>query len=360
VGRYQRSLGWAAKQFINHIRQDIAYRNDTGNCVPARLIFCLTIRCNIKCRQCGIWKIKEKKKELTIEEWKQVFLNLKNWLGSCRVQIAGGEVFLKKDVIELVKYAHELGILMGMVSNGTMIDEKRAKDLVDVGLNYIDISIDSIHAKTHDYIRGVDGVYEKAMKAIQYLKKYSDKNNHSLSVVLATVVMGTNMNDLVDLVHFVKDHDLDGIIFNPLGPPCDSTSDWYEHSELWPQKGDLPKLDKVIDQLATMKKEGYRILNSVDQLLGMKEYFRKPVISGIRNCMVGVTNYLMSCDGEVSLCFRMPPIGNYKQLPQDIWNSETAKRTRKMIKNCTHECSPGNFLYRRSLIKEIQRYLTYR
>ncbi len=48
MGRYNSSLRWAFNQFVNRIRQDIAYKFDAGYCKPSRILFSLTLRCNIK------------------------------------------------------------------------------------------------------------------------------------------------------------------------------------------------------------------------------------------------------------------------------------------------------------------------
>ena len=359
MARYQRSLWWAFHQFINHLLQDLAYQYDAGCCLPQRIIFCLTLRCNIRCKQCGIWRTPNKK-EITTEEWKKVIMELKHWLGSYRVQIAGGEIFLRDDIVELVKFASGNGVLMGIVSNGTMIHERMAEELVAAGLNYLDISIDAMNPDLHDYIRGVKGVYEKASRAIHYVKNFRDKAKSDLSIGLATVIMGPNMDELVDIVNWVQEEGLNCINLNPLGPACDSDPQWYSHSELWPKPKDLPKLDSILDQLIEMKKGGAAILNSEDQLLAMKTYFRNPSIVMGNHCMVGVTNFLLSCEGEIHACFHMPPIGNLEQSFKTVWKSETAKSVRQKIKSCHYECSPGNASYRRSVIKEIERYLQFK
>lgn len=359
MGRYKRSLWWAFSQFVNREFQGISYKFDVGLCKPSRIIFCLTLRCNIKCRQCGIWRT-PKKKELTTDEWKKIIIELRSWVGPYRLQIAGGEIFLRDDIVELVRFASSNDVLIGIVSNGTMIDQEMARELVGAGLSYLDISIDGIRPETHDYIRGVEGVYDKAILTIDNIKEHIKKANSNLSITVATVIMSTNMDELIDIVKWAQKEELNGVIFNPLGPTCDSDTQWYDKSELWPQKGALEKMDKILDQLILMKKGGAHILNSEEQLLEMKIYFRDPSIPRGDNCKVGVTNFLFSCDGEIHLCFHMPSIGNYKEPFKEIWHSEKARIVREMIKRCKYECSPGNFSYRRGLIKEIKRYLEYR
>jgi radical SAM protein with 4Fe4S-binding SPASM domain len=78
------------------------------------------------------------------------------------------------------------------------------------------------------------------------------------------------------------------------------------------------------------------------------------------HCMVGVTNLSITADGNIHTCFKMPPLGNVRQTtPQAVWDSKEARELRKKIKCCDIHCSPGNFVYRRSLLSEALRYLRY-
>jgi hypothetical protein len=56
----------------------------------------------------------------------------------------------------------------------------------------------------------------------------------------------------------------------------------------------------------------------------------------------------------------MAPLGNVREVtPRDAWDSAKAWEIRRMIKNCDIHCSPGNFVYRRSLISEALRFLRF-
>ena len=361
MGRYQKSLSWAFGQFINRTCQDISYEFDAGLCKPSRIIFCLTVRCNLTCEMCGFPRT-PRTKELTTDEWKKIILELKSWIGPYRIQLAGGEVFLRQDTTELVRFGYENDVLMGIVTNGTLIDNELAEKIAKSGLSYFDISLDGIRPATHDRIRGVDGVYQKVMTTIKYMKRHRKEIENDLSIMVATVIMGPNMGELVDLVDFAEKEDLNGISFNPLGPPHDigNNPQWYKDSELWPKENELDKLDKIIDQLILLRQKGARILNSEDQFMAMKEYFRNPIRPMGSQCKVGVTNLLMTPKGDIHTCGLMPSIGSIEEPFHEIWRSDTAKEVRRMIKKCKRICSPGNFIYTRSIFKDIIRYLQFR
>lgn len=350
-----KSLAWAFNQLVNRNLQSIAYKYDRGLSKPTRIIFCVTLRCNIKCQQCAIWRM-PKPEELTTDEWKKVIFDLRKWIGPYRVQLAGGETFVRNDITEIIRFATQNDVLTGVVSNGTMITRELAKEIVASGLGYIHISVDGITAAIHDHIRGIPGLHTKTMAAIDYLSEYS--RGSGMSVCMATVISRKNMHELTDLVDFVERKGLNGIIFNPLGPTIDSDSDWYKKTDLW--FDDLEEINRVLDRLIELKKKGARILNPPEQFQEMKMYFEKPYLLRRDKCMVGITNLSITCDGYIHTCFKMPPLGNVREAtPEEVWDSKKAREIRSMIKKCDIHCSPGNFVYRRSLLSEAVRFLKY-
>jgi len=351
-----KSLAWALNQFKNRSLQSISYKYDRGYAKPTRIIFCVTLRCNIKCRQCSIWRM-PKTEELTTNEWKKVIYDLKQWIGPYRVQLAGGETFVRNDITEIIRYATENKVLTGVVSNGTMITRSLAKEIVDSGLGYIHVSVDGMNYDTHDYIRGITGVFDKAMASLNYLAEAS--KGSGMSICLATVIMKQNMHELVDLVQLVEKKGLDGIIFNPLSPTIDSDPDWYQKTDLW--FDDLSEINGVLDKLIELKKKGAKILNPPEQFEAMKRYFEKPYLVNPSDCMVGITNLSLTCDGYIHTCFKMPSLGNVREItPEEAWDSKKAQEIRRKIKNCDIHCSQfGNFVYRRNLLSEIIRYVKY-
>ena len=350
-----RSLRWAANQFVNRTLQGVSYKFDRGWAKPTRIACCVTLRCNIRCRQCAIWRM-PKPDELTTQEWKNVVTDLRQWIGPCRIQFLGGETFIRKDMLEIVRHATSIDVLTSIVSNGTLITRELAKEIVDSGLSAIHISVDGIKPETHDDIRGIPGLHVKTMEGLQYLADAA--KDSGMSVCMATVIMKRNMHELASLVELAGKMGLDKVIFNPLGPTIDSDPDWYKKTDLW--FDDLTEIKKVLDELKAMRKKGARILNPPEQFDEMKKYFADPVDIMKGRCMVGITNLGVTCDGFIHTCFKMPPLGNVREImPSKAWDSKTAREVREKIKHCDIHCSPGNFVYRRSLLSEILRYVNY-
>ncbi len=350
-----KSLAWAGNQFINRSLQGWSYKKDRGFSKPTRIIFCVTLRCNIRCEQCAIWRM-PKAEELGTDEWKRVITELREWIGPYRVQLAGGETFMRKDILEIVRHASDNDVLTGIVSNGTIIDQKIAKEIVDSGLGYIHISVDGMRPETHDELRGIKGLYARTMEGIEHMIHASEGSG--LAISIATVINRKNVKELKELLAFTEKKGLNGIVFNPIGPTTDSEVDWYKKSDLW--FNDYTEIDNALNELIELKKSGAKILNPVEHFIDMKSYFRKPYLDSNRNCMVGVTNLSITCEGNVHTCYKMPALGNVREKNiKDMWDSDHSRELRKKIKQCDIHCSPGNFVYRRSLFAEIRRFLHF-
>jgi hypothetical protein len=294
--------------------------------------------------------------ELAADEWKKVISDLRSWMGPYRVQLAGGEIFVRKDITDIIGHATKNDVLTGVVSNGTLITRELAGKIVDSGLGYIHVSVDGVTPETHDYIRGIPGLHAKTMAALGHLVEAN--RDGAMSICMATIITRRNMHELAAIVRKAEGMGLDGVIFNPLGPTIDSDPEWFRKTDLW--FDDLPAVFAVLDELIAMKKAGAKILNPPEQFEGMKSYFADPTLRLNKQCMVGITNLSLTADGNIHTCFKMPPLGNVRQTtPEQVWDSPAAREIRRQMRACDIHCSPGNFVYRRRLLSEVKRFLSY-
>jgi MoaA/NifB/PqqE/SkfB family radical SAM enzyme len=79
---------------------------------------------------------------------------------------SGGEPLMRDRVYELMGYALKRRVHVALSTNGTMITEDVAKELTEVGVNRVGISLDGIEA-TNDHFRGVEGTFEQALGGIK-------------------------------------------------------------------------------------------------------------------------------------------------------------------------------------------------
>ena len=126
------------------------------------LFFEVTSRCNARCEHCGSsCGDFIPKDEITGEEIKGVLDDVAEHYGAENVMlyITGGEPCVRKDLFELMEYAHNLGFHWGMTSNGILIDEKLIKKIEKAHMDTVSISIDGVK-ELHESFRKVPGAFD--------------------------------------------------------------------------------------------------------------------------------------------------------------------------------------------------------
>lgn len=163
----------------------------------------ITLRCNINCLHCGSSAdINTRPNELTTGEAFSLIEQLAE-LGCQRVVLSGGEPYMRKDWSALAQKVKQLGMECGIISNGYLISQDVIDVLKALKIDTLGFSLDASCAKTHDYIRGKDGVFDHLMWAIEELKK----NKFIVSIV--TTIHKGNIHELEDMKHLLLDKGVD-------------------------------------------------------------------------------------------------------------------------------------------------------
>jgi len=150
-----------------------------GMFMPYELNFAITYRCISHCRICNIWKRKPKG-ELTLEEIKKIAKNASfiHWL-----RLTGGEPFLRKDYVDIVKTFNKHLDLFFLTSptNGLLpdlVEKQIAKTLKVYDKRYaVAVSIDGPQ-KIHDRIRGTAGAWNKTIETLLGLKQLESEHKN--------------------------------------------------------------------------------------------------------------------------------------------------------------------------------------
>ena len=122
----------------------------------------ITDVCNLKCGYClpnGYQVDKsDNRKFLHLDEIKRLAKCFSE-LGVCKIRITGGEPTVRKDFFDIIKVLKfESGIKKVVITtNGYHLD-KKAKQLVESGLNGINISKDSLDRETFKNITSHDAI----------------------------------------------------------------------------------------------------------------------------------------------------------------------------------------------------------
>ena len=130
------------------------------------VVWNMTKACNLKCRHCYAQAtMGPSPNELTTAEAKEMIDDLA-YYGSPVILFSGGEPLMRPDLPELARYAVKKGMRAVISTNGTLIDADKAKELKDIGLSYVGVSLDGMRP-VHDKFRGVDGAFDQAIQGIR-------------------------------------------------------------------------------------------------------------------------------------------------------------------------------------------------
>ncbi len=166
---------------------------------PETFDISVTRKCNLHCKYCFYDDDMKQRKDLPLEEWLLFFKELGK-LAVHSVTLSGGELFVRKDLWEMIDSIIENKMRYSILSNGTLINE-RTIDKFQTGkrfkrLNSIQVSIDGSCAEIHDKSRD-RGSFEKAIKGLTLLK------DNNFPVTVRTTIDRYNVNDLDNIARLL-------------------------------------------------------------------------------------------------------------------------------------------------------------
>ena len=135
---------------------------------PNAVIWDVTSRCNLQCRHCYVEADAQRTEEPSTEKAIVIIDQLRK-AKVFRLSFSGGEPLLRNDLYELLQYASRF-FPVEVATNGLLLTEEAAHKLKAARVSVVQMSMDGLE-KTHDYLRGRKGAFNKLIKATEILKK---------------------------------------------------------------------------------------------------------------------------------------------------------------------------------------------
>src|ERR1043166_9592657 len=120
---------------------------------PYALLTELTYRCPLHCPYCSNPQAMAAGAELTAAEWQRVFQEAAE-LGVLQAGLSGGEPLARNDLAEIVRGAREAKLYTNLITSGVGLDEARAGEVREAGLDSVQLSFQSDEADLADEIAG--------------------------------------------------------------------------------------------------------------------------------------------------------------------------------------------------------------
>lgn len=163
---------------------------------PYRMDIAITYQCNNDCTHCYNARARQFP-QLPKHAWLQVIDRI--WdLGIPHIVFTGGEPTLYESLPELIHYAENKGIITGINTNGRNLANSNYLDqLIDAGLDHIQITIESSESEIHDEMVNHSGAWLETVEGIQNVL------NRNVYMMTNTTMLKTNYETLSETLDFL-------------------------------------------------------------------------------------------------------------------------------------------------------------
>ena len=156
---------------------------------PGCCVWELTLKCNLNCLHCGSSAGKQRSDELTTDEALKLVRDLAK-IDCSEVCLMGGEPLIRKDWYKIAKEIRDYDMKLSIISNGFLVNEEVINKFVKLEPHVVSTSLDGGTARTHDYIRGLNGSFDKVINYLKMARKAD------LPTSAITTVNKLNYNEL--------------------------------------------------------------------------------------------------------------------------------------------------------------------
>ncbi len=274
--------------------------------IPFGILFEVTFRCNLGCEHCyltegPVGRPKPTRQELSLEEISRLFDELAE-AGTLFITLSGGEVFMRRDFLEIVAHARSRGFSVTVFTTGTLLTPETASELADLRPLSVEVSIYSASPEIHDRVTRIPGSHARSLRALRALKE------RGVIIIIKSPLMSLNSGEYHGIVELAEELGA-GYGFDPMLIPR--------------RDGNRAPLDLSLGR---------------DQ---MREFFSDPVLAreyfqpvkclpqpGEEICATGRRTCLISPYGDVFPCAVHPvPAGNLKEKSfHEIWTGSPLLR----------------------------------
>jgi sulfatase maturation enzyme AslB (radical SAM superfamily) len=267
------------------------------------------------------------------------------------ISYIAGEPTVSRNIVNWVQRSSDLGMDFRFTTNGYRVDEKMAAALIQAGVFNIGVSLESLDPTINETIRPMLMGTQKTIDAIEWLRKERERQKRHVSINIKTVLTNINLESFIDIVkRWGKEE----------GMMC--TPQMFEWNDQMPADvreklcvKDVGRLQRLMDELRTLKSEGYTVHLSEQ---GMSEFVKLAredtdhskwenrnkleMAPEAPFCNIGTDNLWVQ-DGQVKLCPFHPPIGTMaddnKITIKQMWESEITRKVREGTRACRRLCT---------------------
>ena len=252
----------------------------------------VTKRCNARCDFCDYWKITDRD-EMTD------FTDVVRHFDPLVVVFTGGEPMLRRDLAPIVKSIKDIPGFryLTLLTHGGFLNEKKIHDLVDAGINQINISM-NFPDERQDKERGIPGLFEKLERTVPKMVKegYS-------CFTFASMLMVDNMHDAEPLIRLAHSWGIN-IAFSGYNDMKNGNQAHFVD----PDK--MAEFRRVCARIIELKRELKNVMTSDYFFETLPDFYLKRDLGG---CQAGKIMIHVSPRGMVQPCAELAAVSHYTE-----------------------------------------------
>ncbi len=325
----------SARPLTDYLYTKACYRR-----IPLNGTFELSPVCNFSCRMCYVRKTAKEVREsqrgiLTLDDWRRIAREARD-AGMLELLLTGGEPLLWPDFWTLYEELVDMGFLVSINTNGSLIDELAISRFRKRPPQRVNITLYGAGNETYKRLCSVDGVYSDVDRAIRGLA------DEGITVKLNCSLTPDNAEDIDMIVDYAKDKNLVLSVSTYMFPPVrrDPTK-IGTNARFTPEESSRYMMRYLRRNRGEEKFQGYvkSILAGKGEPLGLESDCTDPVDGSIR-CRAGRASFWVTWDGWMLPCGMMPePKVDLKAQPfNEAWQQITEKTSEIKLSGLCDKC----------------------
>ena len=300
---------------------EILTRKASAMRIPISGTFELSPVCNFACKMCYVRKTEKEvqnhnRSMMSLEQWLQIAKEAKE-AGMLFLLLTGGEPFLWPHFWELYEALTEMGFIITINTNGSLIDDEVIRRLQKKPPKRLHITLYGASDATYERLCGVKGVFENIHKTIKKLKAAG------ILIKLNSSVTPSNKEDMEEIIRYAKEQDLMLDMATYMFPPIRRNTQMVGENHRFTEE-EYAHCHMKQFRLIQGEEKYLRMLKQVKEKsvppLGLDESCVDPVDGKIR-CRAGKAAFWITWDGFMTPCGMMlePKVDLYDNDFNSAW-----------------------------------------
>ncbi len=272
--------------------------NSFRNQLPFMGQFELTTRCNFGCRMCytcsGLSHNSLKERELSAKSWIHLAKEAYD-AGMLFLLLTGGEIFYREDFREIYEEITQMGFIVSLYSNGSLITDKVINWLEKRPPSQIDITLYGASSETYKRVCGNANGFYRTLEGIKLLKAAG------IEVQIRSTIIKENLADLDKMIELAEELDLRLNIVDYVSPGREINDRDTGRLEPSLQAQLLKKMDDYYGRGGTgVKTED--LYEDKDSYFEALDCFKAFESQGAFPCNSGKNSFFVTWDGRMVPC----------------------------------------------------------